>query len=318
MYTLDRIMGKIRFLKLLYEKRDVVRRLLESENFKFLEHVPPGHYLTPIPDLTDIRSRSGAIFDGSARELPGIDVNEDLQIDLLTKFSNYYGEIPFPDNKTEKFRYFFNNNWYGYGDAVVLYSFLRHFKPKRVIEVGSGFSSAEILDINERFLNSEAELLFIEPAPDRLFGLLTEEDKVKFRVVMEPVQGVSCDTFDSLGENDMLFIDSSHVAKIGSDVLHIVSNILPRLRRGVIIHFHDVLWPFEYPQAWLEGGAALNEAYFLRAFLQYNSAFEILYFNSFMAIHHADEVRRMMPAALKAPPQAGMPGNSSLWIRKVR
>jgi hypothetical protein len=115
----------------------------------------------------------------------------------------------------------------------------------------------------------------------------------------------------------MLFIDSSHVAKKDSDVVHILFEVLPRLNKGVMVHFHDVLWPFEYPEIWLARGRAWNEAYFLRAFLQYNPGFEIVFFNSYLASMQREILKRKMPLALKTPSSSVTPGNSSLWLRKT-
>jgi hypothetical protein len=310
-------MRNVRFLINLYRNKGAIRSLLESENLAFIRFASPGHFYSPIPDLHEIDSKSRYIFDRSARNIPAIRINEDSQIQLAKSFSVLYNEMPFPDTKSKEWRYFFDNPYFSYGDGIILYSFLRHFSPKHVIEVGSGFSSFEMLDINDFFLNKKIEFTFIEPFPDRLFGFLSEEDKEKVRVEIRPVQEVESNIFSLLEANDILFIDSSHVAKINSDVLYILFSILPQLKNGVIIHFHDVLWPFEYPKNWLEGGRAWNEAYFLRSFLQYNPAFEILYFNSYMALHHADFLEQSMPSILKTPSSKLTPGNTSLWIRKV-
>jgi hypothetical protein len=317
MSIFDKILRDVRFLRKLYRNKGAIRSLLESENLDFMRFASPGHFYSPIPDLREIDSKSRTIFDRSARDIPAIDINEDAQIQLAKSFSVLYNEMPFTDTKSKERRYFLDNPYFSYGDGIILYSFLRHFCPKRVIEVGSGFSSSEMLDINDIFLNKKLQFTFIEPFPDRLFGLFSDEDKKKVRIEIKPVQEVEIDIFSLLEANDILFIDSSHVAKINSDVLHILFNILPQLKNGVIIHFHDVLWPFEYPQIWLEGGRAWNEAYFLRSFLQYNRAFEILYFNSYMDLHHADILDQSMPGVLKTPSSTVTPGNTSLWIRKV-
>jgi Methyltransferase domain len=314
---IDRILRNVRFLKNLYRNKGTIRSLLESGNLTFIRFASPGHFYSPIPDLNDIDSKSRYVYDGSKRNLPAIEINEDSQIQLAASFSALYKEMPFLDTKSKEWRYFLDNSYFSYGDGIILYSFLRHFNPKRVIEVGSGFSSAEMLDTNDLFLHKKVEFTFIEPFPDRLVGLLSEDDKKKVRIEKKPVQEVESNIFGLLEANDILFIDSSHVAKINSDVLHILFYVLPQLNKGVIIHFHDVLWPFEYPKHWLEGGRAWNEAYFLRSFLQYNPAFEILYFNSYMALHHADFLEKAMPRILKTPSSKLTPGNTSLWIRKV-
>ena len=114
------------------------------------------------------------------------------------------------------------------------------------------------------------------------------------------MQDVPLEVFHTLSANDILFVDGSHVARIGSDVVHILFHILPRLRPGVIVHFHDILWPFEYPKRWVVGaGYAWNEAYCLRAFLQYNRAFEIMYYNSFLVENYPAQLLEKMPHYLE-------------------
>lgn len=317
MDLMNKILRNARFLKNLYKNKGAIRTLLESGNIGFIKFACPGHFYSPIPDFHEIDSKAEHIFDRSEKDVPAININEDAQVHLTKSFSALYAEMPFPESKSDKLRYFLDNPYFSYGDGIILYSFLRHFSPTRIIEVGSGFSSAAMLDINDLFLHKKVEFTFIEPFPDRLFSLLSEEDKKKVKVEIKPVQEVKSNVFGLLEANDILFIDSSHVAKINSDVLHILFCILPQLKKGVIIHFHDILWPFEYPKNWLEGGRAWNEAYILRAFLQYNPAFEILYFNSYMALHHTDFLEKSMHSILKTPSSKVTPGNTSLWIRKV-
>jgi predicted O-methyltransferase YrrM len=284
--------------------------LLKTDSFRFLDYHPPGHYHSPIPDFKQISAGSRESGVQSARECLDIDLREEAQLTLLKDFSRYYADLPFSDKPGEATRYYYQNIWFSYGEAIILYSVMRHSEPRRVIEIGSGFSSAAMLDVNDRFLRDTVHFTFIDPHPDRLLGLLTPRDKEKHVILHKQVQDVPLETFERLSANDILFIDSSHVVKIGSAVNHIMFNILPRLRPGVIVHFHDIFWPFEYPREWFSEGRAWNEAYFLRAFLQYNKAFEITYFNSFMAEHHVDLLRKRMPLCTKEP-------GSSLWLRKI-
>ena len=144
--------------------------------------------------------------------------------------------------------------------AIILYALLRRLRPKRIIEVGSGFSSALMLDSNDRFLDGSICSTFIEPYPERLRSLLTEHDKGRIELLQTAVQSVPRDVFAPPVTNDILFIDSSHVTKIGSDVNYLLFEILPRLKPGVVVHVHDVMWPFEYPKEWLMEGRAWNEA----------------------------------------------------------
>ncbi len=317
MTFIDDFRRNIKFIKALRWKKDFVRSLLESDNLEFLQFAPPGHFYSPLPDLPAVHSNANRIFDENPQDLLAINMNVESQIQLVGSFSRIYGEVPFQDHKSASARYFLDNKFFSYGDGIILYAFLRHFRPKRVVEVGSGFSSAAMLDVNDFFLDKRLEFTFIEPFPDRLFGLLSSDDKKKSRIEIRRVQEVEERVFSSLEVNDILFIDSSHVAKIDSDVVHIIFQILPRLKKGVIVHFHDIPWPFEYPKQWIDEGRAWNETYFLRAFLQDNVNFEIVYFNSFMANRHADLLSKAMPRVLNKPTSPVTLGNSSLWLRKV-
>ena len=317
MNVIQRMGQGMTFLRQVWENKAVLRALLDSENFAFVRDYPPGHFYSPIPDLRELREQTSARCEQGIENLPGIELNEARQLEMVDAFAQFYGELPFPDKQSRQFRYFFDNPFFSYGDGVILYSFLRSFRPMRVVEVGSGFSSAEMLDVNDVFFDRAVEFIFIEPRPERLYSLLSEEEKGSYRIEVKPVQRVETAVFRSLAENDVLFIDSSHVGKSHSDVLHILFEILPRLNKGVLVHFHDVMWPFEYPQSWLEEGRAFNEAYFLRAFLQHNSAFEVLFFNSFMMAQHAELLRVRMPRMLKSPSTPETIGNSSLWLRKI-
>ena len=140
--------------------------------------------------------------------------------------------------------------------------------------------------------------------------MLKKQDRTSSQIIRAPVQDVPLETFQDLGENDILFIDSSHVAKVGSDLTHLIFRVLPCLAPGVLVHFHDIFWPFEYPREWLIEGRAWNESYFLRAFLAYNNTFEMLYFNSYMAERHQTDVAEHLPLCLCNP-------GGSLWIRRV-
>ncbi len=315
---LTRVANKLKLIRQIWHERATIELILESDNLPFLRFAPPGHFYSPIPNIKELKATSDAGHSGSPQEILGIDVNMEVQHALAREFVTYYNELPFPEQKQNEYRYFFDNAFFSYGDGVVLYSMMRRFKPKRVVEVGSGFSSAAMLDVNDRFFNGNIDFTFVEPFPDRLLSLLKKHDEDRCNILRARIQEVSHDLFTKLQENDILFVDSSHVAKTDSDVLRLLFDTLPSLNRGVILHFHDVLWPFEYPSGWLDEGRAWNEAYILRAFLQYNSAFQILYFNSMMEVHYGDFMRREMPLAMKTPSSVVTPGNTSLWIRKIQ
>lgn len=230
---------------------------------------------------------------------------------LLRNLSQFYEGQPFSSQPSINRRYHFENDNFRYGEALILYSMLRHLRPKRLVEIGSGYSSAVSLDTNDLFLDGSVKCLFIDPFPQLLLDLI-ESHPVKghLKIVADEVQNTDDTYFSELEENDVVFIDSTHVSKIGSDVNYLIFSILPLLRKGVYIHFHDVYYPFEYPSDWIYQGRAWNEAYLLRAFLQCNASYRIAIFNSYLAHHHLEVLLSQMPLC-----QYGV--GSSLWLVKV-
>ncbi|MGA9768676.1 MAG: class I SAM-dependent methyltransferase [Blastocatellia bacterium] len=291
-------------------RRALRRRYKRYGPNPFLRFAPPGHFYSPLPDIEFVNRYQTTLFNRQIQSVPGIDCNIEEQLALVEKFSAYYDELPFRDEKSTGLRYYFRNSYFSYADAIILYSFLRNYRPHKIVEIGSGFSSALMLDTNDLFLSKSVALTFIEPHPERLFSLLNDEDKKRHTTVIEIVQDVELERFAALEASDILFIDSSHVAKIGSDVVHILTNVLPILKPGVIIHFHDVFWPFEYPEEWVRDGIAWNENYMLKAFLQFNASFKILFFNSYLAIHHRGLLEQKLPLFMKNT-------GGSLWLEKV-
>jgi predicted O-methyltransferase YrrM len=180
-------------------------------------------------------------------------------------------------------------------------------RPRRIIEVGSGFSTAVMLDACDE-LSLHPNITCIEPYPERLKSLLRTTDKVE--IIDSAVQKVPQTLFQELGRGDILFIDSTHVMKSGSDVHYELFEILPTLQPGVVIHFHDLPYPFEYPLKWVfDQNYSWNEAYAVRAFLMYNRQFSPLYSNSFMAMHERTLVKHHYPDFPENP-------GSSFWIRR--
>jgi predicted O-methyltransferase YrrM len=274
---------------------------------QLFREAPPGHYYSPLPNIEWVRSNQQKLYPDHVVRIEGIDLREEFQKDLLSKLARYVSEFPFSDKASEGFRYDPENSMFGFGSGLILFAMMRHYKPKRIIEIGSGHTSALMLDTNDRFMDRKMELTFIEPYPQRLHRLLKEEDKTSCTIYEKTAQEIPASCFEPLEENDILFIDSSHVTKIGSDVNRIFFEILPSLKPGVIIHFHDIYWPFEYPLAWIQQGRAWNEAYLLRAFLQYNEHFEILQFNHYLSTRFPDFYKT----------HTGLTGSgSSIWLRK--
>lgn len=271
---------------------------------------PPGHFYSPIPDLDQIAADADRIFAPPPREIAGVDLREATQLELFEALASYYDELPFPVQETKGFRYYYENPFYSYSDGITLYAMIRHFKPRRIVEIGSGHSSGLMLDCNERFFENAIKLTFVDPYPANLRKILRSSDESRVTVLEQRAQDLSLSLFAPLQANDVLFVDSTHVSKIDSDVNRLLFEILPALNPGVLIHIHDIFYPFEYPRAWIEEGRAWSELYLLRAFLQYNPAFEILYFNTYLEHFHEALFAEKMPLCLKNK-------GGSIWLRHV-
>lgn len=270
---------------------------------------PIGHFYSPIANPADITARKERIFarrDGSL----GIDFREQAQLDLLTDLASHVQGINYPvadpgDGQT----YFYENDQFPALDAEILHAVLCHFRPTRMIEVGSGFSSLVTASVNRTFLGGALDFSCIEPHPRQF--LIDGVDGINDLVVSR-VEDVDPAYFDRLGDGDILFIDSSHVSKVGSDVNYLFFEVLPRLRPGVMVHVHDIFLPDEYPHDWvLAQNRNWNEQYLLQAFLQFNDKWEVLWASHLMITRHKNTIGNIFARV----PRLG--GGGSLWMRRT-
>ena len=273
---------------------------------------PPGHFYSPIPQFRELEN-----YDTSNVEsIPGIDLRSDSQLALAKTLAPLIADHLLVIEPTPGRRYYLENLYYPYADALLLQAIMRHIKPKRIVEVGSGFSSAAMLDTCDDY-SLDTELTFVDPNPERLLGLLKESDARRTTLVNNRIQQVPLEAFTALGNNDILFIDSSHVGKFGSDVNHLLFQIIPRLADGVWIHIHDIFWPFEYPLAWLENGWAWNETYLLRSYLCNNDRIQIELFPSYLEHCHRTFVETSLSPTLQRARQNQTVGGAAIWLRVV-
>lgn len=293
---------------------------LKAEVRRWRTWSPPGHFYSPIPSLAAVADDAARIFPAPPSSIPAIDLGAERQLELLGKLEAYYSELPRAWQSPGSARYHYENEYYSYADGISLYLLLRHLRPQKLIEVGSGFSSAVVLDTIDTGKIGAPACTFIEPYPERLLTLITSDDRKRTTLLESRVQDVPIYVFQSLGANDILLIDSSHVSKTGSDLNYLLFDVLPNLQAGVWVHFHDVFYPFEYPRAWVEAGVAWNEAYLLRAFLQFNQAFSIEFFTSYLLQRHRAVLEQSFPLVLNSEKEQlsmqDAPG-SSLWLRKL-
>jgi hypothetical protein len=294
------------------EIQRMIHLLPQSEIANAYEHFPPiGHFYSLYPDIDELMRKADRVFNQD-KEIMDVDLNEEQQLVILHKMTQLYDSIPrwehiSNSDSTSSLRYRYGNNNLSAGDAIGLHCMLRILKPNRLIEVGSGYSSAVTLDTNEFYLDNSTKLSFIEPYPQLLQSLLKTDDVIE--LLVQGLQDTSLAVFEQLESGDVLFIDSTHVTKVDSDVNYLLFEILPRLKPGVIIHIHDIFYPFEYPKEWIIDGRCWNELYLLRAFLQNNPNYSILYFQNMIEKKHADKFKQKWPLN-------GSFHGGSIWLRK--
>ena len=249
-------------------------------------HVTPVHFYEPIPDT---QSLSETLWSQPSK-LVGIEMNDSMQLDLLrnhfSKFREEYESIPAepPAGQLWPFRG---------TDVLVAYCMVRRFQPRRIIEVGSGFSSLVLGQAAAK--NESSALICIDPFPHKV---VRESNRIPAlqSLIEKKVQDVDVEFFSQLGSGDILFIDSSHTVKAGGDVNHLFLEVLPRLKPGVIVHVHDIFFPFDYRRDWmLEEFRFWTEQYLLQAFLIFNPEFEVLMANSYLNHYYAPDLKAAFP-----------------------
>ena len=267
-------------------------------------HVTPVHFYQPIPDTQNLPQN---LWDHPC-ELVGIDMNDSVQLDLLrTRFPKFLDEYErFPTKPTgQPGRFHLNNDFFDGTDALVAYCMVRHFQPRLIIEVGSGFSS--LIAAEAAAKNKSSALICIEPFPREF---LRQRFPGLHSLIEKKVEDIDLDFFSQLGPGDILFIDSSHTIKIGGDVNYLFLEVLPRLKPGVIVHVHDIFLPFDYRRDWVMDELRFwTEQYLLQAFLSFNSDFEVLMANSYLGHYHKEDLKTMFP-------NSPWWGGGSFWMRR--
>jgi len=275
------------------------------------------HYYSPVPNIEDLETRK---VWGRISELAGVDFNEGDQLRLLQGLGRSYGrECDWPaEEKDAEGGFFTENGTFAYGCAASTHCMIRHYRPRRIVEIGSGRSSRVIAAAMQR--NSDAgedlaDYTIVDPYPNEsLLSGLPES----VNVVRQPVETLDVCFFDNLREGDVLFVDSGHTVRIGGDVNYLVLDVLPRLSDGVVVHFHDIPMPHEYAKAYCvnaEFRVFWTESYLLQAFLACNRDFEVL-----LAMNHLQKNRRseFCDAFPLYDSAVHIAGAGSFWIRRVR
>lgn len=277
----------------------------------------PMHSYSPVPDPRHFP----AAFWTKLSEMPGVRIDLAKSCDLLrtlaAAFRAEYETLPAaPPPEAPPWTYYTHNDYYDDVDGYILYAMVRHFRPRRIIEIGSGNTTYLAAQAAERNRaddpNHSCELTAIEPYPNPVlragFPGLTH-------LIPSMVQDVPLSLFEELEESDILFIDSSHVVRTGSDVLYEYLEVLPRLRKGVLVHVHDIFLPREYPREWvLDVNRYWTEQYILQAFLAFNDAFEILLPTAYLQAH----VPQVMAECFPGFPRGDDWLFANFWMQKTR
>jgi hypothetical protein len=269
-------------------------------------HVTPVHFYSPIPDVSRLEPE---IFERDS-ELPGVDMDEAGQLRLLEEvFARHTEDFRgFPlKSRGNDLEFSFDNDQISGADPFTIYALTRHLRPKRIVEVGSGYSTL----VTSRAVreNGSGSILCVEPYP-RAFLERAVEGVGEVR--RQPVQDTPLEVFEELGAGDILFIDSTHTVRIGGDVNRLFLEILPRLKPGVWVHVHDIFLPHDYPRQWIEEMRFFwAEQYLLQAFLCFNRAFRVRFAVGYMGRRHLDRMRAVFPGY-----QLGM-GGGSFWMERV-
>jgi len=296
------------------------KALLNGPVFDLLQrcgvHVTANHFYDPVPDTRELARRRD-LWEVE-QELPGVDQNLEAQLRMLEEvFPRFAGECRFPlEAGPEPHEYHVKNGAFGLVSAAVLHCMIRHHRPRLILEVGAGNSTLVSARACRKLasLGHETRLISIEPHPGEVlrrgFPGLT-------RLIPERVERVGLQTFAELDHDDILFIDSSHVVRLGGDVNFLFLEVLPRLRPGVVVHVHDIFFPKNYPRDWvLKNRRFWTEQYLLQGFLAFNSGFEVLWCGSSMYRTHRDRLLAVFP------PPAGLAieenyFSSSFWMRRI-
>ncbi len=265
-------------------------------------HVLPRHYYSSVVDPHELRATRARWAKPST--LPGVDWDLAAQAECLREICAPWRE-EYEDNRVyrEAIAGRFGPG-YGAVEAQALHAVVRHFRPQRIVEVGSGVSTACLraaVDRNTADGAAPARITCIEPFPSAALQTL---DGVE--LIAKPVQEAPLAAFEALGEGDLLFIDSSHQAKVGSDVTHLFLEVLPRLRPGVVVHVHDIYLPYDYAPFTMKTLWHWNETAFLHAWLVHNERVRILFCMS--ALHHAhpERLRELFPGYDPEPMRDGL------------
>jgi hypothetical protein len=270
-------------------------------------HLVKADYYSPIPDLDALDAADWT----RPAPMPGVDLRLEEGIALLEgALAPYVAEYAPPDRAPGTAHgYVRENPMYAHLDGELLYAMVRHLRPRRLVEIGAGYSTLVVRDAAAANAREgvEMEHRVFDPYPAEIL------ERVAGEVRAEPLgaHDIPLELFGTLEDGDVLFIDTTHTVKPGSDVLRLLLEVVPALASGVVVHVHDFFRPYEYPRFLMERhGIYWQEHYLLQAFLAGNADWEVLLANHALVRAHRERVEAVVP---RLPPTS--PG-SALWMRR--
>jgi predicted O-methyltransferase YrrM len=293
--------------------KQFITQLAGSPSFAANRYVrqknPPGHFFSPVVDPDLVVDYVAQARQQTRADVAGIDFHVEDMVAFWHANRDFIAATPFSDEPDGVNRYCFLGGPYPYGDATTLRAIIGAYRPRRVVEIGSGYSSACMLDAADHAGLTDFSLTCIEPYPTRLKSVLRPQDYRRVTIMEQGVQGADLAIFAALERNDILFIDSTHVLKTGSDVHYELFHVLPVLKPGVLIHFHDCRFPFEYSDKQIfEKNYSWNEAYGVRALLMWSNRLRVVFYNSLFALEQRELINQIYPTFLRNP-------GSSIWMQ---
>lgn len=279
------------------------RTELFNEGEKFGVHLMPTHFYSPVPVASQVPD---SVFELDLLNSPALPLNIEKQRERFKDFGKYSSELSKISFEPRTDAYSWENSAFGSIDATVYHGMIRSVRPARIIEIGSGYST--MIATEAAKLNGSTRVTSVEPYP---MASLTANSSID--LIEKFIQDVDLSVFDELVANDVLFVDSTHVSRVGSDVNHIFARILPRLKPGVYVHFHDIFLPFEYPKYWIKDSHLFwNEQYMLQNFLAFNSEFETVATNFYWLKTDPQFLLECFPVFS----ERNLAGAGSFWIRR--
>jgi predicted O-methyltransferase YrrM len=269
------------------------RRLARATGHDVVAH----NFYSPIPAVEELPAD---VFDRRS-PLRGIDLDLEAPLAYLNELEPGLSEFESPP------LFGWDNRTYGAVEADVLHAIVRHERPARILELGSGVSSLVIAAAARRNAVEGHPAVFAAYDPYAREFVRQGIDGMQLHAVS--ATDVALAEFEALDRHDVLFVDTTHTVKLGSDVNRIILDVLPKLAPGVLVHFHDVFLPYEYPRAFLERRLYWSEQYLLQAFLAQNPAWEIV-----LPLHALVRERPQQLAGVVRSFRSDA-GPSAFWIR---